>query len=523
MKLFTKVLALVLICCTLCSCAGGGAGETSPATDTSAEPPVTEAPEKIFDLTGTVTYENGSLISTRGQSAFALSEKEYKDNFKVSCDITVKAAGISGIMIFTDGEANGIYLAADFGAQNVSLYMVKESQFEQLGRRKCSFEKNQSIPMSIQYSDGVIKAYFNENPADTDPYPKFEVNLSKVQLKKLPGNKVGFRVGNAIADFRNISITEADHAVSGDTYTNPVIQGADPDVLFYNGVYYLYQRVHGGNDVFRVSTSTDLVNWKTGNVIYKHNPRNSSSSYMSPNVFHYNGKFYLIFAAKNPTVGNHTLYCAVSDTPDGNFVHAGGQRPIHDNVAEIGGHPYIDPDTGKLYLSLVRFGGGNHIWMEEFSIVDDHLVPVEGTLSLCISPDQSYEKDSFGNISEGGVIIKHNGLYYMIYASGHYKGHYGEAYAISENVLGPYTKYENNDFLTFTADVDGCGDAIITTSPDGKELFLVYHMHSAIGTVEPRLTCIDRMKFIPDPNGGPDIISVYGPTSTPQPMPSGTH
>ena len=69
--------------------------------------------------------------------------------------------------------------------------------------------------------------------------------------------------------------------------------------------------------------------------------------------------------------------------------------------------------------------------------------------------------------------------------------------------------------------MDGCGDAIFTTSPDGKELFLVYHIHAAAGTaVEPRMTCIDRVKFVPDPNGGPDILTVYGPTSTPQPRPS---
>ena len=35
------------------------------------------------------------------------------------------------------------------------------------------------------------------------------------------------------------------------------------------------------------------------------------------------------------------------------------------------------------------------------------------------------------------------------------------------------------------------------------------------------MTCLDRMKFVPDPEGGPDILTVWGPTVTPQPIPFG--
>ena len=34
-------------------------------------------------------------------------------------------------------------------------------------------------------------------------------------------------------------------------------------------------------------------------------------------------------------------------------------------------------------------------------------------------------------------------------------------------------------------------------------------------------TCIDRIKFVPNPDGGADLLSVHGPTVTPQPLPSG--
>ncbi|MBQ5648760.1 MAG: family 43 glycosylhydrolase [Clostridia bacterium] len=519
MKRFIRFASIFLAVCALASC-GGAPAQTDPVTtEPVTEPPVPEIP---FVITGNAVFENGNLTAERGGGAsFALIEDGCTEKFRLYCEIVIKASGIGGVMLFSDGEANGIYLAADYGDQNISLYRVENNMREQLGRRKCTFEKGERIPIVIEYNEGLLKLYFNENPLDTDPYPKFELNAG-IMAAKLKNTGIGFRMGNGIADFYNISITDDVEEYDGKTYTNPVVQGADPDVLFYNGVYYLYQRKGSGNDIFSVSTSTDLVKWKTGGVIYT-KQSDKLSGYMSPNVFHYNGKFYLVFAAKHPDVGNHTLFCAVSDTPDGMFKHAGGTPvPIHNDklVAEIGGHPFIDPDTNKLYLSLVRFGGGNNIWLEEYTIVNDQLVPVAGTLTHCIAPTDSYEIDEFGKIAEGGVIMKHNGYYYMIYASGHYKGHYGEAYAIAENVLGPYKKYENNDILTFTASMDGCGDAVFTTSPDGKELFLVYHIHSAVGTVEPRMTCIDRVKFVPDPNGGPDILTVYGPTNTPQPRPS---
>ena len=97
-----------------------------------------------------------------------------------------------------------------------------------------------------------------------------------------------------------------------------------------------------------------------------------------------------------------------------------------------------------------------------------------------------------------------------------------QSYAVAEHILGPYTKYAYNEILTHNAAVDGVGDGIFIPSPDGKELFMVYHSHAALGKVEPRQTRIDRVKFVPDENGGPDILTVCGPTTTPQPLPSDT-
>ena len=108
----------------------------------------------------------------------------------------------------------------------------------------------------------------------------------------------------------------------------------------------------------------------------------------------------------------------------------------------------------------------------------------------------------------------------MIYASGHYLSDYGESYAVSKNILGPYTKYKYNEILSSTSEMPGVGDAVFVKSPDGKELYIMYHKHLSQDTVEMRQTCIDKVKFIKNPDGGADILTVYGPTTTPQPLPS---
>ena len=51
------------------------------------------------------------------------------------------------------------------------------------------------------------------------------------------------------------------------TFKNPILTHlADPDVLFYDGVYYLYATSYSSgediDDYYKVYTSTDLVNWE---------------------------------------------------------------------------------------------------------------------------------------------------------------------------------------------------------------------------------------------------------------------
>ena len=57
---------------------------------------------------------------------------------------------------------------------------------------------------------------------------------------------------------------------------------------------------------------------------------------------------------------------------------------------------------------------------------------------------------------------------------------------------------------------------VFTYSPDGREMFCVYHGRTT-ATGDDRVVFVDRMKIEKDGR-----LVVAGPTTTPQPLPSGT-
>jgi len=417
---------------------------------------------------------------------------------------------VCGLVICT-GKADYTFVA-DPATEAVYFYRGKGPGQSRMGERRCCFNWRESFPVVIKVKNGVIKLYFNENPLDEDPYPKFEFYCESFEGGYI--QTIGEVYEADIRENNEIPLKENAY------YINPVAPGADPDILYYEGKYYLYNRTGNKEAPFKVSVSEDLVHWRVIGPVFFNKPEYEVRFYMSPNVFYKDGWFYMIYSieAEAATGQKQKMNYAVSRSPLGPFEHGPeGQVPLHPGVPEIGGHPFIDED-GTLWLALVRFGGGNFIWFEACECRDGKIIPKTETCTLIIPPTESYETDGHGKIAEGGVCFKHKGLYYMIYATGHYIGHYGEGYAVADNPRGPWKKYKYNRILNYTCDVDGGGDGIVVRSPSG-ELFMVYHTHLSPTEVEPRQTCIDRMKFVPDPDGGPDILSFYGPTNTPQPLP----
>ncbi|WEK33534.1 MAG: glycoside hydrolase family 43 protein [Candidatus Pseudobacter hemicellulosilyticus] len=353
-------------------------------------------------------------------------------------------------------------------------------------------------------------------------------------------------------------------AQSGNTFQNPLpVQFGDPYVLQVKAdKYYMYGTGGVAKNGFAAYSSTDLVNWKDeGQVFYASNTNGWSDStaawggaYWAPEVYEYNGKFYMFYSAQwkdnpNKEVENFRIGVAVADKPTGPFIDI-VNKPIFDP-----GYPIIDGNvlfdkSGKLYLYYSRCAYKHPVesevatwakqkgWydsIEESWVYGVELKPdfsgVIGEPVLLLRPpvtmtDKQAEWESRSVTSkevnrrwtEGSVIFKKGKIYYMMYSANYFGGkNYAVGYATAKSPLGPFIKASNNPVLQKNIEqggvVTGTGHNSITYSPNGKEMFCVYHARTT-ATGDERVVFIDRMKILPDGK-----LVVEGPTTAAQALP----
>ena len=348
------------------------------------------------------------------------------------------------------------------------------------------------------------------------------------------------------------------------TFSNPLnVQFGDPYILYTGGTYFMYGTGGGADKGFSAYSSKDLVNWKSEGQVYFHDNKNGWSdptsawegAYWAPEVYEVNEKFYLFYSAQwkiNPTkeMENFRIGVAVADSPTGPFVDL-NDKPLFDP-----GYPVIDANvffdsSGKTYLYYSRVAYKHPVeseiaawarkkgWFKE--IEESWVYGVElktdfsgiiGQPVLLLRPPVSMQdkqaawesrsvtaREVNRRWTEGSVTFKKEEIYYIMYSANYFGGqHYAVGYATSNTPLGPFKKAANNPVLQKNTDkggsVTGTGHNSITYSPDGKEMWCVYHGRTT-KTGDKRVVFIDRMQV-----EGERII-IFGPTTTPQKLPSG--
>lgn len=348
------------------------------------------------------------------------------------------------------------------------------------------------------------------------------------------------------------------------TFSNPLkVTFGDPYVLHSNGMYYMYGTGSVARPGFAAYSSKDLVHWQPEGQVYLSDNKNGwgdttakwGGAYWAPEVYEVKGKYYLFYSAQwknNPAKEeeNFRIGVAVADKPTGPFIDL-FSHPVFDP-----GYPTIDANlffdtSGKRYLYYSRVAYKHPVkseiadwakkkgWykeIEESWVYGVEIKPdfsgVIGKPKLILRPpvsrkDKQSEWESRSVMAqevnrrwtEGSTTFKKDGLYYIMYSANHFGGeYYAIGYATATSPLGPFKKAANNPVLQKNTDrgglVSGTGHNSITYSPDGKEMFCVYHGRT-LATGEERVVFIDRMKV----KDGKIIID--GPTTEAQKMPSG--
>jgi xylan 1,4-beta-xylosidase len=255
---------------------------------------------------------------------------------------------------------------------------------------------------------------------------------------------------------------------------------ADPYILRYNGWYYLYT-----TGVVNIWKSKDLVDWTYVGTANNNAPL--SAAY-APEVYYWNGKFYMY---TSPAGNGH--YVLEADNPEGPFNY------VTDNFGlAIDGSVFIE-DDGSWYFTRAHSTG----------IIGHKMIsPTE------VNPNGTNLKLYMGHWTEGPMIIKRDGRYYMTYTGNHFQSKgYRVNYAVAEeSPFGPYHKPDNNPILINDMTISrNLGHSSFVYGPDLDSMYIAYHSYT--GNLVNRVLNIDRLSF----NGS--SMYVNGPTWFDMPAP----
>ena len=281
------------------------------------------------------------------------------------------------------------------------------------------------------------------------------------------------------------------------TFTNPILTAqteqawpgygfGDPFVMRYNGTYYLYCSTKDGSVGIKCWSSSDLVNWKYEGFC-TNDPRTRGA--YAPEVYYYNGYFYMY---TSPAGNGH--YVLRSTSPVKGF------EVVTPNMGmTIDGSVFVD-NNGKWYFYNAGGGAMN---------VYDMVKPTQMQNGRSI-PSVSVN----GGWTEGGMVVYHDGYYYMTYTGNHVLSpSYRILYGVSDKSPVDFeTVQDCNPLLISTSEsVFGIGHSSTVKGPDLDSYYIVYH--ALVDTTPNRTMNIDRIVF----NG--KRMEIMGPTVTPRQVP----
>ena len=325
---------------------------------------------------------------------------------------------------------------------------------------------------------------------------------------------------------------------AADYFSNPyrsINHIGDPFVLYdeASGKYYMY--CTGGK--FKCWSSDSFSSWTYEGEVYTATDKSfGTQSYWAPEVYKWNGAYYMVYSAARPaeeslsTAGlRHSIGLAKADSPAGPFTDV-YDHPLYAPDYSVIDASLLFDDDGKIYLFYAKDCSENVVDGKKTSQVfgielASDLGSTVGEPVLLATPTAAWEKQSGSTLwNEGPCVFKQNGTYYLLFTANYYaSAAYSVGYATSASPLGTYQKAAENPILrgdgVYTS---GTGHCSVTRSPDGTEMYMVYHSHADVAeTTNPianRTPCFDKLTVRPDGR-----LAVSGASVAMQPIPSGAN
>lgn len=282
------------------------------------------------------------------------------------------------------------------------------------------------------------------------------------------------------------------------TFTNPVAPGADPWIVRHDGSYYLVASEKAGITVYKSATLTDPH--QNGVVVWTPPASGwNSTNVWAPELHFIAGRWYIYYAAGSsgpPFVHQHAgvLESIGTDPQQPGYLDR-GILYTGDSIASGRANRWaIDLTVHTLGGQLFAVWSGwidsattdrtqQHLFMARMS--DPRTIATDRV--KISSPTESWELQSSADglsLNEGPEFLERRGKVFVIYSTGEswlttYKLGQLELKAPLTDPMNPAMVVKTGPVFAGTPTVFGVGHASFTTSPDGREDWIVYHAKRA--------------------------------------------
>ncbi|MFC5649211.1 family 43 glycosylhydrolase [Paenibacillus solisilvae] len=297
-----------------------------------------------------------------------------------------------------------------------------------------------------------------------------------------------------------------------DTFRNPILeQAADPWILRHSDGYYYFMSTQNGRlELVKSAALTDIANGIKKVVWVPEENGPYSYHLWAPEIHRIDEKWYIYFTANDGGGDDTRRICVLENTEN---------DPLSDNwiwkSAIATPYPGLDGTVmihkNKLYFLYAGYGKfpdyGSAIYIARmtnpWTLESDHV--------LLTAPTLDWEKQGGMAINEGPVILKRNGLIFLIYSA---STTWSEDYSLgmltmneSDDLMNP-ASWEKSPHPVFQKSIENgvfaTGHNSFTVSPDGTEDWIVYHaLPSPNAELHLRSTRVQKFGWLPD--GKPDF------------------
>jgi GH43 family beta-xylosidase len=274
-----------------------------------------------------------------------------------------------------------------------------------------------------------------------------------------------------------IPYNSADASTHQGNFYNVLMQdGADPWVYKHVDGQYYFTKTTGGNVTIWKSSTLTGIDAGSSRVI-----ETGCCGIWAPEIHYINNAWYIYYAKDDGDNVNHRMYVLENTSPDpmqGTWVDKGqitdptNKWAIDGTVLQVG---------GQMYFIWSGWEGDTNVRQNLYIASMSNPWTIDSNRTEIARPVHGWETNHSPNVNEGPQVIVRGDIISLVYsASGSWTNDYclGLITAnVNSNLLNASSWSKRNQPIFQSANgLYGPGHHSFTTSPDGKEDWILYHV-----------------------------------------------